>query len=284
MLRGELGAFLRGRREAVTPAEVGLPVGSGRRTPGLRRAEVATLANISVDYLIRIEQGKDTNPSPKVLAALADALRLSEDDRAHLRNLVVINHGPELCPSARPVARQVRAIVATILNQLEPTPAYVLNHVFDLLAWTEGYERLAGPLGILAGEPNLLRYAFTDERARTTFPDWEDVADDLVTGLRAEVMVPGGAAAAFADSLAETVGAPFASRWARAGHSGRLSGGLSMVHPEVGTLRLSYEMLELPDADRQRLVVLLPADQASTVGLDRLAGRQPGGLRSVDVG
>jgi transcriptional regulator with XRE-family HTH domain len=284
VLTGELGSFLRSRREAVTPAEVGLPVGDGRRTPGLRRAEVATLANISVDYLIRIEQGKDTNPSPKVLAALADALRLSEDDRSHLRNLVVINHGPELCPSARPVARQVRATVATILNQLEPAPAYVMNHVFDLLAWTEGYERLAGPLGILTSEPNLLRYTFTHPSARTAFPDWENVADGLVTALHAEIMVPGGAAARLADSLTEAVGAPFATRWERAGHSGRPSGAMSMVHPEVGTLRLAYETLELPDAERQRLVILLPADHASSVGLDRLAGRQPGGLRSVDAG
>jgi transcriptional regulator with XRE-family HTH domain len=171
MIEGELGAFLRSRREAVTPAEVGLPGGARRRTPGLRRAELATLAGVSVDYLIRIEQGRDTHPSPQVLAALADALRLGEDDRNHLRQLSIISSGSELCPHARAAARAVRPTVHAVLEQLEPAPALVVNHLTDVLAWTAGYERLARPLGILDGdEPNLLWFTFTDERARAAYP------------------------------------------------------------------------------------------------------------------
>jgi transcriptional regulator with XRE-family HTH domain len=105
---GELGAFLRSRREAVNPADVGLPVGPRRRTPGLRRAELATLAGVSIDYLIRLEQGRDTHPSAQVLAALGEALRLGEDDLEHLRVLAVISHGTDLCPAARAAARTVR--------------------------------------------------------------------------------------------------------------------------------------------------------------------------------
>ncbi|MBA2496722.1 MAG: helix-turn-helix domain-containing protein, partial [Acidimicrobiia bacterium] len=172
MIDGELGAFLRNRREAVTPAEVGLPAGQRRRTTGLRRAEVATLAGVSVDYLIRIEQGRDTHPSAQVLAALADALRLSEDDRDHLRQLAVISNGTELCPQAIAAARTVRPTVRALLARLEPAPAFVLNHLGDLLAWTDGYERLARPVGILDGDgPNLLWFTFTDKRARTAYPD-----------------------------------------------------------------------------------------------------------------
>jgi transcriptional regulator with XRE-family HTH domain len=283
---GELGSFLRSRREAITPAEVGLPVTEGRRTPGLRRAELATLASISIDYLIRIEQGRDTHPSARVLAALADALRLSEEHRSHLRNLVAVSHSSELCPSARPLARAVRPTVAAILAQLEPAPAYVHNHLFDVLAWTDGYQRLAGPLGLLDGgaTPNLLRFTFTDKRAHAAYPHWDEVADAQVAGLRAEVYVPGGGAEQLAEELASGVGPAFSTRWQRAAGAGQRSGAMSVAQPEVGTLRLNYETLQLPDVDHQRLVVLLPADQASSARLDRLAGRQPGALRSVDAG
>ena len=87
MCPDDLGEFIRQRRESVSPAEVGLPIGPRRRTPGLRRAELATLAGISVDYLVRLEQGRDRRPSAQVLAAIADALRLGEEDRAHLDEL-----------------------------------------------------------------------------------------------------------------------------------------------------------------------------------------------------
>lgn len=120
-MEGELGSFLRSRREAVSPAEVGLPEGPRRRTPGLRRAELATLAGVSVDYLIRLEQGRDTHPSTQVLAALAEALRLSDDDREYLWSLAVIsNGGTELCcPQAKATARTVRPTVQAILDQLD---------------------------------------------------------------------------------------------------------------------------------------------------------------------
>ena len=284
MIEGELGSFLRSRREAVSPAEVGLPERPRRRTPGLRRAELATLAGISVDYLIRLEQGRDTHPSTQVLAALADALRLGEDDRAHLRNLAVISNGTELCPQARAAARAVRPTVRALLDRLEPSPAFVVNHLADLLAWTAGYERLAGPLGILdAEEPNLLWFTFADERSRAAYPDWDDVADEQVANLRAELRQPGGDARILADRLARTAGADFTDRWERGAVTWKRSGVKDLAHPVVGLLHLSFETLELPDVDRQRLVVYLPADAATSAGLGRLAGHQPG-LRSVSTG
>src|SRR5262249_45748422 len=123
--RPTLGAFLRARREQLTPAEVGLPVGAGtgrRRTPGLRREGVATLAGVSIDYLVRLEQGRDIHPSAAVLAAIATALRLSDDERAHLRRLAAISGTPGLCPAGVVAGRQVEPSVRALLDRLDPTP------------------------------------------------------------------------------------------------------------------------------------------------------------------
>ena len=284
VIDGELGAFLRNRRESVKPVDVGLPEHPRRRTPGLRRAELATLAGVSVDYLIRLEQGRDTHPSTQVLAALADALQLGEDDRDYLRALANVGNGTELCPQARAAARAVRPTIRAMLEQLEPAPALVINHLADVLAWTDGYDRLARPLGILDGdESNLLWFTLADERARTAYPDWDDVADELVADLQAELRGPGDDARTFAHRLAEDTGTDFTDRWDTPAAARRRSGVQTVAHPQVGLLRLAFECLDLPDPDRQRLVVYLPADPATSLGLDRLTGRQPGVLRSVSA-
>ncbi len=284
VIQGELGAFLRSRREALSPAKVGLPEGTRRRTPGLRRAELATLAGVSVDYLIRLEQGRDTNPSAQVLAALAEVLHLDEADLHHLRRLSAITNGTELCPQARATARGVRPTVRAMLDQLEPAPAFVINHLTDLLAWTDGYDQLARPLGILDGdEPNLLWFTFSDDRARSAYTDWDDVADDQVADLHAE-HYGNTDAEAIADRLEHAAGAAFTDRWARVAAARKPTGVRGLRHPEVGLLRLAFETLELPGADGQSLVVYLAADAATAAGLDRLIGREPGGLRSVVAG
>jgi transcriptional regulator with XRE-family HTH domain len=282
MIEGELGTFLRSRREAVRPEDVGLPSGTRRRTPGLRRAELATLAGVSVDYLIRLEQGRDTHPSQQVLAALAAALRLDEPALARLRQLAVVSQGTELCPGTHPAARDVRPTVRALLERMEPAPALVVNHLTDVLAWTAGYDRLARPLGMLDGEPpNLVRHAFGDDRARAAYPDWDLLADDLVADLHAEVRAPDDDTRALAATLADEVGPAFTERWDHPTLTARRTGVRAVDHPEVGVLRLAYEVLSLPDADRQRLIAYLPADEATATGLDRLAGRSPGRLRAV---
>jgi transcriptional regulator with XRE-family HTH domain len=278
----ELGGFLRSRREAVSPADVGLPVGIRRRTPGLRRAELATLAGISVDYLIRLEQGRDRRPSAQVLAALADALRLSEDERNVLRRFSIHTTGAELCPAVTPPARTVRPTVRAILDQLEPAPAFVLNKLSDLLAWTGGYARLAGPVGILdREEPNLVRFTFDDARARTTYPEWDAIADEQVAHLRDALRADDPDAAALVEKLTIAGGRAFTDRWAARPVLHRRSGVTRIVHPAEGELRVSFETLQLPDADDQRLVVYLAADQATSSAFDRLTGRQPGALHAV---
>lgn len=285
MIDGELGAFIRSRREAVSPADVGLRAGSRRRTPGLRRSELATLAGVSVDYLIRLEQGRDTHPSTQVLAALADALRLGEEDLSYLRKLSVVTNGTELCPQAQAAARHVRPTVQALLDRFEPTPAVVLNHLADLLAWNDSYDRLARPLGILDGDqPNLLWFMFADDRAPAVYPDWGDVADEHIANLQAECRGPDDDARALGARLESEVGSGFRERWARRVVARKRSGVEAMAHPEFGLLRLAFETLELPDPDRQRMLVYMPADTATAAGLDRLAGRQPGALRSMNAG
>ena len=133
--------FLRARREQLQPADVGLPDNGRRRTPGLRREEVATLAGVSIDYLVRLEQGRDTKPSPSVIAALADALRLDDEQRRQLYTLAMISQSAELCPAPRPLARAVAPTVTALLERLGPTPAFVVGPANDVLAWNDAWER-----------------------------------------------------------------------------------------------------------------------------------------------
>ncbi|MFI5806211.1 helix-turn-helix transcriptional regulator [Streptomyces sp. NPDC051561] len=284
MSDNELGAFLRARREAVTPSEVGLPEGPRRRTPGLRRSELATLSGISIEYLTRLEQGRDRNPSPQVLAALADALRLSGETRLHLGRLLKhTNDHKLLCPAAETPVRHVRPTVQALLDQLDPAPAVLVNRLSEVIACTFGYERLAGPVGLLDGErPSLLRYVFTDPRARETYPDWSRVADTQFAMAGFDLARDDPHVSHLADELTVTAGTEFTDRLAASPRLPVRSGVERFVHPDSGELRLAYETLDLPDADGQRLLVHLPGDETTAASLDRLTGRRPGALRAVN--
>lgn len=278
MSQNELGLFLRTRRQALSPAEVGLPAGSRRRTPGLRRAEVAALAGVSVEYLTRLEQGRDRRPSPQVLSALAEALRLTAAERVHLYQLTKAADPGFTCTGHRSPQRALRPTVRALLDRLEPTPAVLLNEVTDLVAYTDGYERLVGPTGLLDGPadsqpsapPNLIRYVFTDARARAAFPDWDRVADELVATLKHGPFRAHPVIAAFADELAAAAGDAFTRRVQTVSGLARSNGLLRLAHPDTDVLRLAYESLELSPDDGVRLVVYLPADAATDAALDRL--------------
>ncbi|MFC4035335.1 helix-turn-helix domain-containing protein [Streptomyces polygonati] len=282
MSDNELGLFLRSRRESLTPGEVGLPAGSRRRTPGLRRAEVATLAGVSVEYVTRLEQGRDRRPSPEVLSALATVLQLSSAERIHLHRLSKGAAGGFSCMGGASPVRTVRPTVRALLDSLEPAPAVVLNRLSEILARTARYERLAGPPGLLDGDPpNLLRFVFADDRAPAVFPDWALVADEQVAALKEGPFLEDPHIAAFADELTLTAGTAFSERARSLPGFSRVSGVTRLVHPEAGELRLAYETLVLPADDDQRLVVHLPADESTSAALDRLTGRRPGALRAV---
>ncbi|UAC02173.1 helix-turn-helix domain-containing protein [Dactylosporangium vinaceum] len=264
--------FLRTRRAAVTPADVGLPAGARRRTPGLRRTEVAALAGVSVEYVTRLEQGRDRHPSPQVLSALADALRLSTAERVHLHRLTKAADPGFTCrgPGAAP-ALSVRAPVRALLDRLEPAPAAVFNRLGDVVARTPAFAALMRAVGLLDhAVPNMARFVLADPRARSAFPDWEVVADDQVAALKSGPFRADPAVAALADELTVTAGEAFTGRVSAIAGLPRSSGVLRMAHPVAGALRLDFETLELPVDDDQRLVVYLPADPATAAALTRL--------------
>ncbi|MDG4824889.1 helix-turn-helix transcriptional regulator [Asanoa sp. WMMD1127] len=234
-MSGELGPFLRSRREAITPGEVGLPAGRRRRTPGLRRSELATLSGVSVEYLARIEQGTDRRPSLQVLDALADALRLDTDDRALLRLAAKTTAGVR-CPRAADPATTVRAPVRQVVDSLDPTPAVLLNRLGDVLAWNPAYAKLM--TGLFDDDrPNLVRYLFTDPRAHHAFADWPAVATDQVAALKAAARTDDPHAEALAAELADRPA--FTARWSA---------------PPSPTKAPDYEVLELPQ-DGLRVLV-----------------------------
>ncbi|SEG97662.1 Helix-turn-helix domain-containing protein [Saccharopolyspora kobensis] len=278
----QFGDFLRARREAVQPADVGLPAGTRRRTPGLRRSELAMLAGISVEYLTRLEQGRDRHPSPEVLSALVGALQLSVTDREQLWVILGHNKPTALCPSvAEPPVQQVRPGVRAVLDRLEPSPALVINRIGDVLAHTAGYQRLAGPLGVLDGEPpNLPRYLFTDPRARDAHPDWPLLADAQANHLKLGSHEQDPHSMQLVAELS-AVGSEFTDRFRRSPTPALRSGSERWVHPEVGELLLNFEIMDLADLDSQRLAVYVPGDDVTSRALDRLNGRQPGALRAV---
>jgi transcriptional regulator with XRE-family HTH domain len=278
----ELGMFLRIRRDTVTPAEVGLPAGARRRASGLRRAEVAMLAGVSVEYVTRLEQGRDRRPSPQVLAALADALRMTASERIHLYRLVKAADPGFNCRGQATPALEVRPTVQALLDRLDPTPAVLVNRLSDILAYTSGYERLARPIGLLDGTPpNLARFVFTDSRARAAYPDWEHIADQQVAALKQGPFRADPHTAMLADELTVSAGEAFTRRVDTVPGLPKSSGILRFTHPEAGRLRLAYETLDLPTDDDQRLIVHLPADPATSAALDQLSSPRPHPLRLV---
>jgi transcriptional regulator with XRE-family HTH domain len=274
----ELGAFLRSRRGALRPSEVGLPSGPRRRTPGLRRAELATLAGVSVEYLARLEQGRNRHPSRQVIGALANALRLSADDQTQLRRLVKAARGIQF-PVVEPPRSEVRPTVRMLLDRLEPTPAVVINRLTDVLAYTDGFARLMEPVGLLDRAPtNLVAFALTDPRARTAYPNWAAIADASVATLAPHLADPH--MNRLVDELTTVAGTTFTSRANGPSRTRARTGIEELRHPDAGELRLAFEMLTLPDADDQQLIVYLPGDDCTSTRLDALLRTGPSALPS----
>ncbi|MGW2518554.1 helix-turn-helix transcriptional regulator [Streptomyces sp. NPDC001617] len=252
----ELGRYLRARRAQVTPAEAGLSPGAGlRRTPGLRREELATLAGVSIDYYARLERGKETRPSPSVVDALARVLLLTEDEHEHLRNLAVraARTAPE--PPVAP-SRTVRPAVTLLLESLRPGPAYVASRTNDLLAWNPaGLALFAGIEDWPVKQRNLARYAFLHPAARELFDDWEHTLRGCVARLRALAGTDPDA-----PDLAALVGElllkspDFARLWERYEVKAHAFGRKTYHHPDVGTFTLGYQGMQLEGTPGHRLV------------------------------
>jgi transcriptional regulator with XRE-family HTH domain len=273
---GELGAFLRARRERTTPRDVGLPDSGRRRTPGLRREEVATLAGVSVDYLVRLEQGRDLHPSASVMLALADAMRLDEDERRHLFHLGVKSGNEALCPAQVAMPAEVPPTIAAVLDALDPTPAFVIGPSGDIVAWNAAWAAIATGLGLLDGTggatPNLVRYVFSHPSARTVFPEWRAVADEQAARLRRAATFW-----AHHDSVGELVDElrldpEFEVRWNAHPVGEKRRGSQRLSHPAVGDLLFDFEVLELADDSGLQLITWLAADEDTAALVGSLAG------------
>ncbi|WP_345460848.1 helix-turn-helix transcriptional regulator [Actinoallomurus oryzae] len=268
MQRDQLADFLRRRREAIRPAEVGLADGPRRRTTGLRREEVAMLAGMSVDYVVRLEQGRSSQPSTQLLGALARALRLSDDERDHLFHLA--GHRP---PPADGVARVARAGLIRMLDLLGDTPALVSSDLSEVLAQNRAAVLLTGDHTGFTGDRRYVVYRwFTEPAARAVSPpeDREHHSRQLVADLRAAAGRRSGdpTVDGLVDRL-QAASADFRQLWAEHEVAVRRAARKTLLHPRVGPLLMDCETLVAPD-QRQQLLVLTPADAETRERLELL--------------
>jgi transcriptional regulator with XRE-family HTH domain len=251
--RPELADFLRHARARLQPAEAGLPEGPRRRTPGLRREEVAQLTGMSPDYYMRLEQARGPQPSPQILAALAGALRLSEDERDHL--YLLAGHQP---PAARPAGTTLAPGVKYLLDQLSETPVQVVSDLGDLLAQNiRADEAFGGVCSVQDDQRNIVWSWFTNPRVRETYGEEERLAcgRHLVADLRAAVARRGADPEAHA--LVERLRAhspQFAEIWAQHEVSVQRSRVVRLPHPETGSVEYHVETLLTPAADQRLLL------------------------------
>ncbi len=267
--RFELAHFLRSARARISPDDVGLPPGHDRRTPGLRREEVARLAAVSVDTYTRLEQGRGARPSMPVLEGLARALRLSADERAHLFHLA--GHPVPLRGRAD---HAVSPTVLHLLDRMDDTAAFVLDAASYVLAWNPLAATLIADFSRWAPrDRNLTWQVFCGtEGASATYapPEWEDFARGCVADLRA-------AAARYPldDTIASLVerlrrdSSVFATWWEQHRVAARSGGHKRLTHPAVGELDLDFDVLVVPNQD-QRIIIYSAQPGSATAEAMRL--------------
>ena len=266
MTTSKLGDYLRARRDQVTPSEVGLPQDGRRRVPGLRREEVAMLARISVDYYLRLEQGRERRPSPQVLDALSDALLLDEDGRLHLYRIA------GMAPSQRAEGGVERANpeLLTMAEMWDRTPALVLGRAYDVLA-ANTLGRAVFPH--LRPGANLLLTMFLDPSVRQFYADWEYAAGNAVAGFRfLEGARPDDPRIQEVLRKATEGSREFARLWKRRDARGKSDAVKRLNHPEVGELALWMQTFDVRSAPGQQLIVYHAQEGTRTADALRLLG------------
>ncbi len=271
--RSEIRDFLTSRRAKITPGQAGLTSYGTRRVPGLRRAEVAQLAGVSIEYYSRLERGNLTGVSESVLDALGRALHLDEAEHAHLHDLAR-NAGPTARKRRRHGSQGVRANVQRLLDAMNHAPAVVMNGRTDALGANHLGRALFG--AVFDGPvrpPNFARFTFLNPRARGFWGDWERIADDTVELLRAQA-----GRDPYDKALTDLIGElctrsdGFRTRWAAHDVRVHRTGIKHIRHPVIGELHLTFEVLDLA-ADEGLSLVAYGAEPgtASEDGLRLLA-------------
>jgi len=250
--RSELADLLRSRRHRLTPADVGLPAGSRRRTAGLRREEVAQLAGVSATYYTFLEQGRDVRPSRQVVTPLAGALRLSSAERAYLFQLA----GITLAAEDRAQAETVDPVVSALVGRLDPFPAYLKGRRWDVLAANRAARALLTDWEAReSGDRNLVWWMFTDPGARKVYVHWEQEASGMLGRFRA-------AAGRRPDDpdftdLIERLhqASPEVRSWWPRHDVAAVGGGTKhMHHPALGDVAFQHAVLQVADNPEQTLV------------------------------
>jgi transcriptional regulator with XRE-family HTH domain len=260
--RAELADFLRRRRAALKPVDIGLPAGGRRRTPGLRREEVAQLAGVGTTWYTWLEQGRDVRASLDVLEALAGALRLTPAERAHL---VLLGRGEEP-PPVKPPAERVSTTLRRMVRSLDPNPAFLLGRRWDYLAWNRAacavfgdFERIPRPAR------NHVWLMFMDPARRELLTDWQQSARLLVARFRAEsarhLGDPG-----FEELIQALRNASpeFCREWSRHEVARSGAGRKELVHPRAGRLVFEHAAFNPMDAPEQRLALYMILPEADT--------------------
>ncbi|MGU3654821.1 helix-turn-helix transcriptional regulator [Mycolicibacterium sp. A43C] len=262
----ELGDFLRSRRASLGPADVGLVSVGQRRVPGLRREEVAQLAGVSIDYYIRLEQGRERSPSVQVVEALATALRLDDDAREHLFRLA----GQALPAPGPHVPDRVDPALLQLMAAWPDNPALVYNRAYDVLAANAIAEALFGDFG---AHGNLMTLVFNEPRAREFYADWPRIAANSVAGFRrnhGERPNDPRVVAVLTELLATS--ADFAQLWARHDVRGKSQDTKVFRHPEVGMVTLGLQTLAVRSAPGQELVVYQAAPGSPSADALKMLG------------
>jgi transcriptional regulator with XRE-family HTH domain len=272
--REELAAFLRTRRGRLTPRDVGLPDGQRRRTPGLRRQEVAQLAGLSVDYYIRLEQARGPRPSRQVLAALARALMLSTDEREYLFRVA----GEEPSASAGPI-REVPEAIRYLLDSMPETPAYVVSAKYDVLAWNRLATYFVGDLSRFAAEDrNMIRWSFGRPADDPMWDEESTVAftRSTVADLRAAyAKYPGDQSIAALVTELLALSPRFAQMWAAREVSARHPMVKRFSHPIVGPLEFECQVLHIQDTDQRLIAYIATPGSRTQEAFRRLAAMAP---------
>lgn len=256
----ELAGFLRDRRGRLKPATVGLPNGFRRRTPGLRREEVAQLAGVGLTWYTWLEQGRDIHVSPDVLCRVARVLQLEPIERMHLFRLA--GHEAELSTTDEAVRPSLRRV----LDGWEPYPALVMGRRWDVLAWNRSYLRVMGDYTELPeGRRNVLWSMFMRPSRRALLREWAREAELMVASFRAEA-APYLDEPEFQELIADLLeqSPEFAVLWARQDVRGRPEGWKLLGHPELGALDLEYTTYRVNDEPGLKLVLYAPEAGSAT--------------------
>jgi transcriptional regulator with XRE-family HTH domain len=261
--RAELADFLRRRRAEIKPEDVGLPGGGRRRTPGLRREEVAQLAGVGATWYTWLEQGRDVRASTEVLDALAGALALTPVERTHL---LLLGRG-EAAPTGAPPIETVSPSLRRLIENLGPSPAYVLGRRWDYLAWNRAASAVIADFDAIAPEArNHLWLMFTDPTRRELFPDWEARARICVAKFRADHGRHIGDPA-FEDLITSLREASrdFCRAWRRHEVTNTGGGRKTLHHPVAGPLVFEHAAFHPSEEPEQRLILYTPVPGTGTL-------------------